>query len=223
MKRVPDPIGQRFGKLMVIARVGTSPGGAVMLQCRCDCGSPPCIVRKQMLLRGDTQSCGCARRALDGQRTREARETFDSRFWARVDRTAGPGGCWPWIGGVDDKGYGVVRRPGDARQVIASRAAYELMHGAIPAGLIVRHQCDNPPCVNPAHLALGTHKDNSDDKLSRGRGKWAKGEEVGSARLTAEQAAAIRASPLPLRQLAAQYGMTYGHIGKIKRGELWAD
>lgn len=149
--------------------------------------------------------------------------TFPTRFWDRADQSSGPLSCWPWTGMLDAKGYGVVRRPGFQRQQIASRVAYELANGVIPTGLIVRHRCDNPKCVNPGHLELGTHKDNSDDKISRGRGRWAKGEQVGSSRLTSEQVRAIKSSTLSLRKLAEQYGMTYGHIGKIKRGELWVD
>lgn len=95
------------------------------------------------------------------------------RFWARVDASAGPDECWPWQGPVRSKGYGVwtLFTGPAARRVpqVASRIAWELAHGAIPDGLWVLHHCDNPPCVNPRHLFLGTHQDNEDDKTAKGR------------------------------------------------------
>lgn len=78
--------------------------------------------------------------------------------------------CWEWNGKRNDSGYGIVNalREGyvGAR---AHRVMYELEHGPIAAGTVVRHRCDNPPCVNPAHLAVGSQWDNTDDMVSRGR------------------------------------------------------
>ena len=94
----------------------------------------------------------------------------EDSFWARVDKTPGQGpngDCWHWTAGKSAGGYGSFHHAN--KMEIASRASFAIANGEIPAGLIVRHACDNPPCVNPAHLLLGTHQDNSDDKLSRGR------------------------------------------------------
>lgn len=88
------------------------------------------------------------------------------RFWTKVLPV--DSGCWEWQGHRLPKGYGHFRGL-TAKNVKAHRFAYELLVGPIPDGLRVLHRCDNPPCVNPVHLFLGTDKDNSDDKIAKGR------------------------------------------------------
>jgi hypothetical protein len=84
------------------------------------------------------------------------------RFWAKVDTTGD--GCWPWLGCLSTAGYGRAGKRG-----YAHRLAYEFAYGPIPAGLEIRHACDNPPCCNPAHLLVGTREDNAHDMVVRGR------------------------------------------------------
>jgi hypothetical protein len=76
-------------------------------------------------------------------------------------------GCWLWTGAIGTKGYGRVQYRGQLWT--ASRAVYNEFVGPIPAGMWVLHRCDNPPCVNPAHLFLGTHTDNVRDAVAKGR------------------------------------------------------
>jgi hypothetical protein len=93
------------------------------------------------------------------------RLTLPERLWGNVDKE--PDGCWVWKGTRNPKGYGRISVSG--RQDGTHRVAYRLAHGEIPDGLVVRHRCDNPPCINPAHLEVGTPADNSRDMVERGR------------------------------------------------------
>lgn len=91
-------------------------------------------------------------------------------FWSRVDRSRGPGACWPWQQKIGSSGYGVVYA-GKGREARTHRVAFELTNGAIPVGLSVLHHCDNRPCCNPTHLFLGSAADNSRDMVAKGRAR----------------------------------------------------
>lgn len=101
--------------------------------------------------------------------SRTCRQTYmdkaiSGRFWSKV--TQGDS-CWTWAAGYFSDGYGAFCRNG--QNVHAHRVAYELTYGRVPKGLVVRHKCDNPPCVRPDHLESGTPADNSHDMVERGR------------------------------------------------------
>ena len=93
---------------------------------------------------------------------------FVARFQAKVVRDDFmPDGCHIWTGGKNNKGYGLVQN--NSKMVLASRASHVIFNGEIPHGMQVCHRCDNPPCVNPAHLFLGSHSDNMKDAVAKGR------------------------------------------------------
>ena len=144
------------------------------------------------------------------------------RFWVKVGRY-GPSECWPWKASTDRHGYGYFRLDGGMRK--AHRVAYELTHGPIPDGQVVRHRCDNPGCVNPGHLELGTQADNVRDRDERKRRAPPAGANNGRAKLTAEQVAEIRArystGYIAQADLARAYGVSHATIHAIVRGKGW--
>lgn len=102
-----------------------------------------------------------------GLRTGGISMPIDARFWSKVDKT---GDCWVWTAGTRGRGshrYGAIRINGKNRS--AHRVSWELTNGPIPGGLVVCHHCDNPPCVRPDHLFLGTVQDNALDRDRKGR------------------------------------------------------
>lgn len=95
--------------------------------------------------------------------------SFVESFWARVEKTDG---CWWWRGKRDSNGYGLLRTRGPHRKdVRAHRVSWHLSRGPIPNGLCVCHRCDEPLCVRPDHLFLGTRRDNSQDMVRKGRAR----------------------------------------------------
>lgn len=142
------------------------------------------------------------------------------RFLAKL-AFGNPGGCWLWSGARHPQGYGFIKRK-DGAQLRAHRVAYELMFGSIPAGVFVCHHCDNPRCVRPSHLFLGSHKDNMADMATKGRAARQRGGRNGSARLEPDQVMAIREANGPYRDVARRYGVSPSAVGLIKRRERWA-
>jgi hypothetical protein len=121
-----------------------------------------------------------------------ASATLAERFWSKVDHSSGPDACWPWTGCCSEKGYGQIGAGGSARTALrAHRVAWELAAGEpVPDGLCVLHNCDNPPCVNPDHLWLGTNDDNVRDRNEKGR--RARGESLSHTKLNPEAVKVIR-------------------------------
>jgi hypothetical protein len=147
------------------------------------------------------------------------RADVSARFWAKVDKS---GECWIWTAchflRDGRPTYGMFSFGGRLRP--ASRVAWELVHGQIPQGLMVRHSCDNRGCVRPEHLSLGTHQDNMNDMVSRGRA--ARGQENVNGRFTADQVRGIRrrvANGERTTDLAREYGVSQGAIWFI--GARW--
>lgn len=163
--------------------------------------------------------------------------TVEFRFWRRVDKN-GPvpghckelGRCWPWVGfRRKDAGfeYGIMARcDGTGRQVRAHRFSWELHNGPVPDGLMVMHKCDNPPCVNPAHLAVGTCLDNVRDMDSKDRRISSSlcGSEKPQSKLTEDDVAKIRglyATGTHQSTLSARYGVSQATVSAIVLGKTW--
>jgi len=95
------------------------------------------------------------------------------RFWAKV-AVKESNECWEWLAGKDKDGYGRFRY--GKQKARANKVAWEITNGSIPTGRLICHTCNNPKCVNPNHLYLGTHKSNVDDRQNSGNGYYLKGE-----------------------------------------------
>lgn len=144
--------------------------------------------------------------------------TLEDRFWPKVDRRSNPDGCWLWLGAVAPSGYPNFWLNGT--NVGAHRVALELKLGRpIGPGLVARHTCDVRACVRPAHLIEGTYLDNERDKHARGRG--ARGERQGLARLTADQVAQIRTDRRSTRAIARAIGVSQTTVRDVLSRRTW--
>ena len=134
------------------------------------------------------------------------------KFWSNVDQQ-GPNDCWPWQGYLDRDGYGRYGRYGsDYINFFGTALTHRqsaILTGMNIKNMLVCHHCDNPRCVNPGHLFVGTPADNTRDMVRKGR--VAKGEQSGQARLTTRDVLNIRNTYIPYivtqQQLADQYGV----------------
>ncbi len=126
--------------------------------------------------------------------------------------------CQEYEGYIGAEGYGIVQLVlhGKRLWLRAHRLAFAIGHGVDPVGKCVCHRCDNPTCVNPEHLFLGTDADNAMDRVARGRGS--RGHNHHSSKLKPEDVAAIRSSRLSQGKLGKVYGVSGSAVGYIKRG-----
>ena len=142
------------------------------------------------------------------------------RFWSKVDR-GDPDQCWEWKAATDRWGYGKFRI--DEKKKYAHRVSYEFHHGPIPEGMLVLHSCDNPACVNPAHLHFGTHQDNMIERGERNRS--ASGKNNGQVKLTTDQVHQIRiryaTGGVTQKQLAEEFEVTQQQISNIILKRKW--
>lgn len=188
--------------------------------CHCGCGQYTRIAKTTR--RQDGWRCGVPVRYKHGHN----RTKHDARdFWKDVHK--GPA-CWEWCKYKIPSGYGQVGWQGKVQ--LAHRVAWVLTYGPIPDGFGVLHRCDNPPCCNPEHLFLGTHQENMEDMVSKGR-HLAKyklmrvGEKHPNAKLTDATVKLIREvcseHPCEYTRLSRYFGVAPNTIGDILRGKNW--
>lgn len=146
------------------------------------------------------------------------------RFLALVTKTSS---CWLWVGSVSSRGYGsfTICKNGCRTGVGAHRVSFELFVGPIPRGHYVCHRCDNPRCVNPRHLFVGTPLENSGDCVQKGRNAHLRGEGNPDSRLVSSEVQLIRKLYVPGKygqhRLAKMFGVTKRTVRLILRRELW--
>lgn len=202
--------------------------GRVSLTCTF-CGTVYSIKRSQFL-RGNARFC--SRVCKEANQKRQTILSAEDRFWANVIKSDAPNGCWLWIATAATGKHGTFYVGGG--KVQASHFAWESANGRpVPEGLWVLHHCDNPPCVRPDHLYVGTHLDNVRDAVERDRyaignalhhDTRSRGERHGTAKLREVDVLAIRAkrtAGASLSQLAAEFGISKSQVHRITHSESW--
>lgn len=177
------------------------------------CGGPFSVDRDHPT-RGKYCSKQCFYEGRKAARLTRTRERFEEQYVPEPNS-----GCWIWTGRVLAKAGGYGRLDVAGVDVRAHRLSYELFKGPIPDGLMVRHQCDNPPCVNPDHLVLGTQTDNMGDAVERLR--MPRGSKHHNAKLTEAEVALIRNDKRSGRALARILGVSEQTISGIRNGHTW--
>lgn len=140
--------------------------------------------------------------------------TSDDAFLSRINKTDS---CWLWTGTTNGFGYGILLMPGEI-PVRAHRYAFERWVRKLVGDEVVMHSCDNPPCVNPAHLSAGTRTENNRDAVKKRRNAF--GIKNGHARLTTQQVEEIKEliGTKTQTKIAKMFGVTQGHICNIRQG-----
>lgn len=209
-------VGDVFTRLQVVAIERKNYNRYAI--CDCECGTRAKRIRVDSLYTGAVLSCGCLNRErMSALHLAKSRRPMSERFWEKVNKD-GPipahrpdlGACWEWQRqSRSDYGYGLF----EVRNklcVVAHRVSYILTNGDIPTGLCVCHHCDNPPCVNPSHLFLGTKKDNAQDCSAKRRFK--------ASRLTPNQISEIQNASGLCREIAERFQISATSVGQIRRG-----
>lgn len=157
--------------------------------------------------------CKRRKRGMDGLELLE---------WMEAKSVRTSSGCLEWTGWRNGLGYGGLGYRG--RMVGAHRLAYRLRHGPIPPGRLVRHSCDNPPCIADAHHLLGTTADNMADMKARGRASHTNrtpGTVNGQAKVSEEQVRAIRKDTRALGIIAKEHGISKANACLIRGRKTW--
>lgn len=159
---------------------------------------------------------------------------WEDSFWEKVDKNPqGYKGCWEWTGATLRKGYGQFRRKELKPEAAAHRISWRLTYGEIPKGMCILHKCDNPPCVRPDHLFLGTKKENSQDMTKKRRHRLQQHPEL-KVKLQGENNPRAKLVPDQVREIRKRYdegentvtlsnefGVETAAISKIGKRQRW--
>ena len=216
MKYIKTKEGEVFGDLTTVERDFSKNKPA--WKCMCSCGTYK-IVLDNNLRMGQTRSCGClnkkkAKTMGENNKITDILSYFEDRIHKKD--------CWIWNSSKDKNGYGIVglKEKSNIHKGKAHRLSYLLYIGEYNPELWVLHTCDNPSCVNPNHLFLGTTQDNTNDRHAKGRS--AKGESIKNSKLTEKDVYDIRSRRNEPRQLVAnEYGISRNTVSRIINRDTW--
>ena len=183
--------------------------------CGCGCGSPTEICththKKDRVISGEPNPF---------YRHHFYIESIGARFWTKVN-VCGVNECWEWKSFKDRDGYGRFKFDGE---ITAHRVSWKLYRGDIPDDMCVCHSCDNPSCVNPNHLFLGTTLDNIQDMVRKGRSPRMRGIRNGMSKLQpndVHEIRRLRALKVPQKLVARMFKVSKGHVSEITRHIKW--
>lgn len=233
--------GKRFSKLKPIKTVTVDGTIRFQTTLRSPAGTSDTLRWRHIILWAHAGQCpdGYESRCLDGnsynnslsnlawspkpkkpERLPRYQPTIEERFWSKVDKTSSPSGCWLWTAGKDEDGYG---RFFHKTRTIGAHVVSRWWDTGRKPKLCVMHSCDNPPCVNPAHLSEGTNRDNQLDAKFKGRNPF--GVTHGMTRLRPDDVRWIREHVHPggvmIKEAAARFGVSNGAVQKIRSGINW--
>jgi len=147
--------------------------------------------------------------------------TFEEKFWCLVNKR-NDNECWEFIGGLYPNKYGDFSI--NKIDLLAHRVSFLLYNGFLTEGFLVMHSCDNPRCVNPKHLKLGTYSDNAKDMISKNRGNHPKGEKSYRAKLSEKDVIEIRKkrnAGISCKEIAKDYTVSRTQISRVSTGQRW--
>lgn len=213
-------IGQKFGRLTVIKKAGINIAKSgfktPLWLCECECGNKK-IIRQPKLIGNYTKSCGCLRKEKSRIHAKNLNLVTDYKQYIK-DNVVKNNGCWEWTGSYFENGR---PRTGikNCGQTKVSRLSYQEFVCKFNQDLFVCHTCDNPKCVNPNHLFLGTAQDNADDMVNKCRSL--KGEKHHKTKLKTANVVYIRNSKRKKKFLAKKFSVSISTINDIKQRRSW--
>lgn len=213
-----------------LLKSGRKPGPKIACICSV-CGDPFEVIPARVRQNGVTPYyCNRTCRSVYLRSRAYDRTEINTRFWAKILCGLTPDACWEWLGATYGFGYGHFAYGPRAEPTHTAAHIYSyVLHGGVltTEKPCVLHACDRPPCANPRHLWAGTQQDNTQDMMSKGRGRYIvrHGSAHAEAKLTDEQVAIIRAEYVPyktpLRIFAARFGVTEATIHLVARGKSY--
>jgi len=205
----PIEIGDKIGMWTILEKSSVKKKSrGLHFLCKCDCGMER-IVRKQCLIEGNSNSCGCKKYG-----------PVKDKIFNNIKKNEN--GCWEWTGGLSARGYASMHYEG--KRTPLHRLSYILFRGPIPNDKLACHTCDNKKCINPDHIYIGTHKTNFRDAKERNRLRTRRGSAHPSSKLNEDKVRFIRfhyQNGFDIREMSSFFGVTKSILYQTAKGQRW--